>query len=108
MDSSEFTLYVDRFLNDIEQQLDELELDIDLERGDGKLEIVFDDGQKFILSRQGSMQQLWLAEPKGGWHYDLKDRSFVCDKRSTELMATLSEMITEKLSETVSLKPLSL
>ncbi len=47
MDSSEFSLYVDRFLNDIEQQLDELELDIDLERGDGKLEIVFDDGQKF-------------------------------------------------------------
>ena len=30
MDSSEFSLYVDRFLNDIEQQLDELELDIDL------------------------------------------------------------------------------
>jgi len=49
-------------------------------------------GTKLILSRQPATGQIWLAEPGGGWHFDLrgevehildKDRTTVADAVST-------------------------
>ena len=101
MDNSEYLRYVDEILNKIDEALDDLDLDIDLEMGDGKLIIVFDDDQQCILSRQRATQQLWLAEPGGGWHYDLKDGQFICDKRGLEILKTLEILLSEKLSQKI-------
>lgn len=87
----------------MEDKLDELDLDIDIDKGDGKLVITFDDNKKFILSRQGSTQELWLAEPSGGWHFALQDGKFICDKRGVEILETLEKMMSEKLSEAIHL-----
>lgn len=103
MDNPEFLQRVDEVLNKIDDRLDGLNLDIDLEMGDGKLVIVFDDDQQYILSRQSATQQLWLAEPLGGWHYDLKDGHFICDKRGQDVLKTLEILISEKLSQEISL-----
>jgi CyaY protein len=103
VEHSEFLKNIDKIMNSIEDKLDALDLDIDLEKGDGKLVIAFDDDKKFILSRQGSTQELWLAEPKGGWHYALKDGKFICDKRGLEILETLETMMSEKLSQKISL-----
>ena len=101
MDNSEYLRCVDEILEKIDETLDELDLDIDLEMGDGKLIIVFDDNQQYILSRQSANNQLWLAEPSGGWHYDLKDGQFICDKRGVEILKTIEILISEKLSQKI-------
>ena len=101
MDNSEYLRCVDEILNKIDEALDDLDLDIDLEMGDGKLIIVFDDNQQYILSRQRATQQLWLAEPSGGWHYDLRDGQFICDKRGLEILNTLEILLSEKLSQKI-------
>lgn len=101
MDNLEYLRSVDEILNRIDETLDNLNLDIDLEMGDGKLIILFDDNQQYILSRQRATQQLWLAEPGGGWHYDLKDGQFICDKRGLEILKTIEILISEKLSQKI-------
>ena len=103
MDYQEFLQYVDEMLNKIDARLDEQNLDIDLEIGDGKLVIEFDDGQQYILSSQSATQQLWLAEPLGGWHYDFQDGQFICDKRGQNLIETLEILLSEKLAQKISL-----
>jgi CyaY protein len=101
MDNSEYLRCIDEILNKIDMKLDELDLDIDLEMGDGKLVIIFNDNQQYILNRQSANQQLWLAEPSGGWHYDLKDGQFICDKRGQEILRTLEILISAKLSQKI-------
>lgn len=101
MDNSEYLQYIEAILDKIDETLDGLDLDIDLEMGDGKLVITFDDNQQYILSRQIVTQQLWLAEPGGGWHYDLKDGQFICDKRGVNIFKTLETLISEKLSQKI-------
>lgn len=103
MENLEFLQRIDETLNIIDERLDALNLDIDLEMGEGKLVIVFDDDQQYILNRQGATQQLWLAEPLGGWHYDYKDGHFICDKRGQDILETLEILISEKLSQKISL-----
>jgi CyaY protein len=95
---------IDRTLNDIYHSLDRLDHDdIDMDMSDGKLVIEFDDGIKLIVSRQGAADQIWLAEPKGGWHYDHRDGEWIDTKRGMELMETLETLISEKLGEPVTL-----
>jgi len=95
---------IDRTLNDIYHSLDRIDHDdIDMEMSDGKLVIEFDDGMKLIVSRQGAADQIWLAEPKGGWHYDYRDAKWIDTKRGEELMETLEKLISDKIGEQVSL-----
>ena len=104
MDNSEYLQCIEDILNKIDETLEELDLDIDLEISEGKLVIVFDDNQQYILNRQSVNQQLWLAEPGGGWHYDFKDGQFICDKRGLDILKTLELLISDKLSQKILLK----
>ncbi|MDQ7016137.1 MAG: iron donor protein CyaY [Gammaproteobacteria bacterium] len=104
MDNSEYLQCIDDILNKIDETLEDLDLDIDLEISDGKLVIVFDDNQQYILNSQSVNQQLWLAEPGGGWHYDFKDGQFICDKRGLDILKTLELLMSEKLSQKIVLK----
>ena len=104
MATIEIERIIDRTLNDIFHSLDRLDHDdIDMEMSDGKLVIEFDDGVKLIVSRQGAADQIWLAEPQGGWHYDYRDNEWIDTKRGRELMETLEELISAKIGEPVSL-----
>lgn len=95
---------IDSTLSDLYESLDRLDHDaIDLEMGDGKLQIEFDDGVKLIVSRQSAADQIWLAEPEGGWHYSLRDGRWIDDKRGVDLVTSLEELITARVGEAVSL-----
>ena len=67
--------------------------DLELDSGPGRLDISCPDGARVILSRQAATNQIWLAEPGGGWHFDLRDGRWVCDKRGVELLATLEALL---------------
>jgi CyaY protein len=95
---------IDNTLNDIFDRLDGLDRDeIDLEMSDGKLVIEFTDGIKYIVNRQSAADQIWLAEPRGGWHYDYRDGRWIDDKRGVELIESIEALMSDKLGETITL-----
>jgi CyaY protein len=96
---------IDRELNRLFRHLDALGIDeLDIDLADGKLVIEFEDGVKFIVNRQSATNQIWLAEPQGGWRFDFKNSQWIDDKRGIELASALSELMTAKLGQNISLK----
>ncbi|MCW5830421.1 MAG: iron donor protein CyaY [Deltaproteobacteria bacterium] len=106
MTESEYLIAVDDFLRRIEDAVDALgREDIELSPGDGKLSIDFEDGSKLILSRQRAVQQIWLAEPRGGWHYSAGSGGrWLCDKRGTDLVRDLETLVGARLGKPVKLE----
>ncbi len=104
MGNNNIAAIIDRTLNDLFDRLDRLDHDdIDLEMSDGKLVIEFGDGIKYIVNRQSAADQIWLAEPQGGWHFDYRDGQWIDDKRGVELIASLDELMSAKLGEEIAL-----
>jgi len=96
---------IDETLEALLMRFDELDHDgFDVDSGDGKLTVEMEaDGKQFILSRQRATGELWLAEPRGGWHFAWNGEQWICDKRGVELVATLQGHISEALGETIEL-----
>jgi CyaY protein len=95
---------IDKTMARLSSALDKLNRnDFEYEEAEGKLTIEFEDGAKLIVSRQSATHQIWLAEPGGGWKFDFKDGKWICDKRGITLEQALSDLISEKLGEPVSL-----
>ena len=97
---------IDRQISDVLARLvkavDQLDDDrLDVSVADGKVVMDFADGVKIIINRQGVANQIWVAEPKGGWHFDLKDGRWICDKRSIELFESVSGLLSDKLGRVV-------
>ncbi len=104
MQEQHLLLEIDKELQRLFRALDALgsdDLEIDL--ADGKLVIEFEDGTKLIINRQSATNQIWLAEPQGGWRFDFKDHKWLDDKRGLELSAVLSELVSAKLGRPISL-----
>jgi len=94
---------IDRMLEQVGAAVDALDHDeVDVELGPGKLTIDC-SGRKLILSRQPATGQIWLAEPGGGWHFDLLGDDWTCDKRGVELIAELERLMGELLGQGVTL-----
>lgn len=95
---------IDKTMARLSSALDKLNRDdFEYEEAEGKLTIEFEDGAKLIVSRQSATHQIWLAEPSGGWKFDFKDGKWICDKRGITLEQALSDLMSEKLGEPVSL-----
>jgi CyaY protein len=94
---------IDRMLEQIGAAVDALDHDeVDVEIGPGKLTIACAYA-KLILSRQPATGQIWLAEPHGGWHFDLRGEEWICDKRGVELVAELERLMGDVLGQGVTL-----
>lgn len=105
MQEQQLLLEIDKELQRLFRALDALDLDeLDIDLADGKLVIEFEDGAKFIVNRQSATNQIWLAEPQGGWRFDFKENKWIDDKRGIELSAALSDLLSAKLGEPISLK----
>lgn len=105
MDKSSFARDADAALDELVARLDALDLpEVDVELADGKLVIEIEGGSPLIVSRQAATRQLWLAEPRGGWHFDQRGEVWVCDKRGITLSAALSEELSRLLARPVALE----
>lgn len=82
--------------------------DFDLVHADGKLVLAFQDGRRIIINRQSGNDQIWVAEPKGGWHFDLRlgldgPGDWICDKRGVELFSSIEALLSATYGIPVSL-----
>jgi CyaY protein len=95
---------IDRMLEQLGEAVEALQHDeLDVELMPGKLTIDCGNGVRLVLSRQSATGQIWLAEPGGGWHFDLKDGAWICDKRGVELTDALQKVLAAQLGQPVDL-----
>ncbi len=73
-----------------------LEEDVDLdveEKGDGVIEIAFDDGSKIIINRHSAAQEIWVAARSGGFHFRWRDGQWRNTRDGSELFASVASLI---------------
>ena len=106
MNESEFQEIADQTIEDIQNAIDDSGADIDYDEIGGVLTLEFEDGSKIIFSKQGAMNQLWMAAKSGGFHfnYDEVTGLWTCDSGANEEMyAMLSRLASQQAGEEISL-----
>ena len=106
MNESEFQEIAEQTIEDIQDAIDNSGADIDYDEIGGVLTLEFEDGSKIIFSKQGAMNQLWMAAKSGGFHFDYNEDSeqWLCESGdNVELYNMLSRLATEQAGEAVSL-----
>jgi len=106
MNESEFREVAEQTIEDIQDAIDTIDADIDYDEIGGVLTLEFENGSKIIFSKQGAMNQLWMAALSGGFHFDYDEagEQWVCDSGDKEEMyKMLSRLATEQAGEDVQL-----
>jgi CyaY protein len=103
-----YSVRASQMLDNIQEQMEAESAcdDIDMDMVDGVLKIVFEDGGQIIINRQEPLEQLWVASPLGPAHFsfDTERNLWIDAKNGSTLMETLSQALTLKLGETVTLR----
>ena len=101
MTESEFLSQVDETLEQIEEILDEAESDLDYEVQGGMLTVKCENGSQIIFTRQPPVKQLWIATPRGGFHYDYDPAQgfWVRDTDGERLADLLTQAFSEQAGE---------
>lgn len=106
MNESEFQEIAEQTIEDLQDAVDNSGADIDYDEIGGVLTLEFEDGSKIIFSKQGAMNQLWMAAKSGGFHfnYDEDDERWICDSgNNEELYEMLSRLASEQAGEAITL-----
>lgn len=108
MNESEFREVAEQTIEDIQNAIDNSGSDIDYDEIGGVLTLEFENGSKIIFSKQGAMNQLWMAAKSGGFHFDYNQEAqqWICDSGDKEeLYSMLSRLATEQANEEIKLSP---
>ena len=92
MTESEFNRLADAALTRIETAIDHCGGDVECNRSGNVLEVEFDNGQKIIINRHDTNQEIWVAAKSGGFHYVWQDGEWRSRRDGSELFAKLSEI----------------
>ncbi len=106
MNEAMFQRIADQTIEAIQAAIDDSGADIDYDEVGGVLTLEFENGGKIIFSKQAAMNQLWMAAPSGGFHFDYDEETqrWRCDSGDREEMAAmLSRLASELAGETVTL-----
>ena len=84
MTETEFLDEVARVWQAIESRVDEwverVDVDMEVMRHGPVLELEFATGRKIVVNPQAPMQQIWLASPRGAFHFQWRNGQW-CDTR---------------------------
>ena len=105
MTESEFENLTATALAALETAFEAAAPDADVQtKGEGVLEVEFEDGSKMIINRHGAAREIWVAAPAGGFHFR-HDGSLWRDTRDgTELFAAVSRLASQQMGATVELR----
>ncbi len=97
MTESEFEALAGAALSALESAFEASLPDVDVQaKGEGLLEIEFDDGSKMVINRHAAAREIWVAARRGGFHFR-HDRGAWRDTRDgTELFAAVSKLASEQ------------
>ena len=91
MTEEQFQDRCDRVLRAIEDGLDAADADIEASRRGPVLELEFESGRKIVINAQTPMQQVWLASPRGAFHFKWNETAWVDTRSGADFWAVLHE-----------------
>ncbi len=97
MTSPAFYQRIDDVFEQLEDRLELLEEDPDVAFAEGVINVTFTNGIVFVFSRQPPTEQLWLATPGGGFHYEWSDAAG--DWLDTKSGAAFRPFVVEQMAE---------
>ncbi|OFZ71762.1 MAG: iron donor protein CyaY [Betaproteobacteria bacterium RBG_16_64_9] len=97
MNETEFNARAEGVLAAVIRALEASGVDCDCEfKGDGVLELEFQDGGKIIVNRHGPAREIWVAAKSGGYHFRFEGERWVNTRDGDELFAALSRYVSEQ------------
>ena len=69
------------------------------------LNVEFEDGTRFVVNSHRAARQIWMAADRNAWHFDFvaDGARWVARKNGDELWSTLGRILSNKLSQPVTL-----
>jgi CyaY protein len=105
VEDTEFTRLADEVLQHIAQAFDQADIDADSSlRGEGVLEVEFEQGGRIIINRHAAARELWVAARSGGFHFRNQDGRWLGTRDGRELFAVLSQLAAEQTGRSVNLE----
>jgi len=103
LDENSFRKHADHSLESLKQSLIAAEdsADIEVEDQAGALHISFDDGNRFVISPNAPVRQIWISALSTSFKLDWDDakQDFVLAKSGEQLKALMSRLINQQLGE---------
>lgn len=97
MNETEFNARAEGALAALVRALEASGVDCDCEfKGEGVLELEFEDHSKIIVNRHGPAREIWVAAKSGGFHFRIDGTRWVNTRDGEELFAALSRYVSEQ------------
>jgi CyaY protein len=94
MTEADFEKLAEAALAQIRHAVEASAVDVDVEaKGDGVLELEFDDGAKMVINRHSAAREIWVAARSGGFHFRWDGQAWRDTRDKTELFAALSKLV---------------
>jgi CyaY protein len=71
---------------------DDPDLDVE-EKGDGVIEVAFDNGAKIIINRHGAAREIWVAARSGGFHFRWDGKAWTNTRDGSELFSAVARLV---------------
>jgi CyaY protein len=97
MIETEFNALAEGTLAAIIRALEASGIDCDCEfKGEGVLELEFENRSKIIVNRHAPAQEVWVAAKSGGYHFRFDGTRWVNTRNGEALFAALSRCVSEQ------------
>ena len=102
MTDSEFEQLTAAALTALESAFESVLPDADLQtKGEGVLEIEFENGSKMIINRHGAAREIWVAAASGGFHFRHDGSAWRDSRDGSELFASVARLASLQAGEQV-------
>ncbi|MBF0286806.1 MAG: iron donor protein CyaY [SAR324 cluster bacterium] len=104
MNMSEYLNLSGELFRNIEDKLDEFEDDIDYDKADGKIQVIFENGSSpLVINTQRAIHEVWLAGGARAWHFKWLDteKKWFAEVEQEELYQCLARLIEERIQKTI-------
>lgn len=97
MTESEFETLAGAALAALERAFEASAPDADVQsKGEGLLEIEFDDGTKMVINRHTAAREIWVAARAGGFHFRHDGTAWRDTRDGAELFAAVSALVSQQ------------
>ena len=104
MNESEFDTLAAAALAALERAFEAGAPDIDVQaKGEGLIEIEFDDGSKMVINRHSAAREIWVAAREGGFHFRYDGAAWRDTRDGSELFAAVSRLASRQAGVPIAL-----